>query len=81
MAHLTVRSGYKKLVDRLNKFPQGVTEQEVLYKILEMLFSEKEAQLISLVPIKPFTAEKIAKIWKKTIIDTYNGNGIFSTSK
>jgi hypothetical protein len=28
-----------------------------LYKILQILFSEKEAQLVALLPIKPFTAE------------------------
>jgi len=29
-----------------------------------MLFSEKEANLVSLMPIKPFTAEKAGRIWK-----------------
>jgi hypothetical protein len=29
-----------------------------------MLFSEKEATLVALLPIKPFKAEKAAKIWK-----------------
>jgi len=29
-----------------------------------MLFSEKEAGLVSLLPIKPFTADKAARIWK-----------------
>ncbi|MEE8392148.1 MAG: hypothetical protein V3S14_15320 [Anaerolineae bacterium] len=29
-----------------------------------MLFSEREAELVALVPIKPFTAEKASRIWK-----------------
>ncbi|MCK5664391.1 MAG: hypothetical protein KAI17_12960, partial [Thiotrichaceae bacterium] len=32
-----------------------------------MLFSEKEAHLVSLLPIKPFTADKAAKIWKMSL--------------
>lgn len=64
MAHNTVKTGYANLVDRLNKFPQGAPPSELLNKILKILFSEKEAELVSLLPIKPFNAEKAAKIWK-----------------
>ena len=39
MAHHTVRSGYRNLVERLNRFPQGAPPSELLYRILEMLFS------------------------------------------
>lgn len=70
MAHVTVKAGYKKLVDRINRHPQGATPSELLYKILEMLFSEKEAEYVSLLPIKPFTAKKAAKIWKKSLADS-----------
>ncbi len=64
MAHSAIKSGYSKLVDRLNRFPQGATPSELLFKILKMLFSEKEAELVSLMPIKPFTAKKAGRIWK-----------------
>lgn len=64
MAHHTNRSGYGRLVGRLNRFPQGAPPSAVLDKILSMLFSEPEARLVSLVPIKPFTAQKAAGIWK-----------------
>ncbi len=64
MAHTTLKSGYAELVDRLNRFPQGAPPSETLYKILQILFSEKEAQLVALLPIKPFSAEKAAQIWK-----------------
>ncbi len=64
MAHHTLKTSYSDLVDRLNRFPQGAPPSELLYKILKVLFSEKEAQLVSLLPIKPFTAEKASHIWK-----------------
>jgi len=65
MAHLAARDGYQQLVKRLNRFPQGAPPSELLFKILQMLFSENEASLVSSLPIKPFTAKKAALIWKK----------------
>lgn len=70
MAHRTVKSSYAQLVDRLNRFPQGAPPSEVLFKILSMLFTEKEAQLVALLPIKPFTAKKASKIWKMDLNST-----------
>ncbi len=64
MAHHTVKSGYSNLVDRINKFPLGAPPSALLYKILEMLFTEQEAQKVSQLPLKPFTAKKAQKIWK-----------------
>jgi Fe-S-cluster-containing hydrogenase component 2 len=66
MGHNTVKTGYEKLVKRLNKFPQGVPPSETLYEILRLLFSEEEAKLVSLLPIKPFTTKTAAKAWDKT---------------
>ncbi len=70
MAHHLQRSGYAELVDRLNRFPQGAPPSPLLNKILKILFSEKEADLVSLLPIRPFTAEKAASIWKKNLSET-----------
>lgn len=70
MAHHTVQSAYSKLVDRINQFPQGAPSSDLLFKILELVFSEKEAELVSLLPIKPFTAEKAAAIWQKSLPQT-----------
>lgn len=55
---------YKKLTDRLNLFPQGVVASDLLFEILKILFSEREAGLVSKLPVKPFNAEKAAGIWK-----------------
>lgn len=63
MAHLAARDGYRGLVDRLNRFPQGAPASDTLYRILEILFSPKEAELVALLPIKPFRAHHAAKAW------------------
>ena len=70
MAHHTLKTSYSGLVDRLNRFPQGAPSSDLLIKILKVLFSDKEAQLVSLLPIKPFTAEKASRIWKMNLNTT-----------
>lgn len=64
MAHSTGKSGYTLLVDRINRFPQGAPPSKLLDKILGILFSETEARLISLLPIKPVSVNQAARIWK-----------------
>jgi ferredoxin len=64
VAHNTLKSGYSRLVNRLNRFPQGAPPSHLLDKILQILMSEKEAHLVSALPIKPFTVEKASKIWE-----------------
>jgi ferredoxin len=69
MSHITLKSGYTELVDRLNRFPQGAPPSDTLYKILNILFSEREAQLVALLPIKPFTVQKASRIWKMNLAE------------
>jgi hypothetical protein len=57
-------SGYEAFITRLNRFPQGAPPSDLLYQILSMLLNEKEAALLALLPIKPFTVEKASKAWK-----------------
>jgi ferredoxin len=64
MAHHTVKNGYSSLAARINRFPQGAPPTRLLFRILEMLMSEREANLVSLLPIKPFTVKIAGKIWK-----------------
>ncbi|MFH1844844.1 MAG: 4Fe-4S dicluster domain-containing protein [bacterium] len=64
MAHRTVKSGYSQLVGRLNRAPPGAPPSELLNQILALLMNEQEAALLSLLPIRPFTARKAARIWK-----------------
>ena len=72
MAHHTLRSGYQKLVERLNQFPQGAPPSETLFKILKVLFTEEEARLVALLPIKPFTVETASRAWKMDAAKTQN---------
>jgi len=70
MAHRTLKNSYSSLSDRLNRFPQGAPPSEYLFKILSILFTEKEAELVSTLPIKPFTPEKASRIWKLDLKST-----------
>jgi ferredoxin len=70
MAHNTIKSSYARLAERLNRYPQGAPPSDLLFNILKMLFSEKEADLVSLMPIKPFTAKKASRIWKMNLTKT-----------
>ena len=82
MAHQGIRPGYDSLVDRINRFPQGAPPSPLLYKILNILFSEKEAELMARLPIKPFYADQAAKIWAmpladaRKILDTLAGRAV-----
>ena len=67
MSHLASRSAYKALEERLNRLPQGAPASDTLYKILAILFTEKEASLVARLPIKPFSVKKAASIWSMTI--------------
>jgi Pyruvate/2-oxoacid:ferredoxin oxidoreductase delta subunit len=64
MAHSASQSAYRRLTERLNRFPQGAPPSRLLTQILMVLFDEKDAERVSLLPIKPFTARRAARIWK-----------------
>ncbi len=64
MAHITTHFAYHRLTDRLNRFPQGAPPSPLLTKILMILFEEKEAERVSVLPIKPFTAKCAARLWR-----------------
>ncbi|HEY9077567.1 MAG TPA: 4Fe-4S dicluster-binding protein [Anaerolineaceae bacterium] len=64
MAHHSLKSAYEHLTDRLNRFPQGAPASQSLLEILKILFTEKEAHLVSQIPVKPFTAPTAARIWQ-----------------
>ena len=87
MAHRTARDGYQRLVERINRFPQGAPPSELLFRILRILFSEKEAGLVSSLPIRPFTTKKAALIWKvpeseaRKTLDSLAGRGLLVDSE
>ena len=69
MGHITSKN-YDSLQKRLEKSPQGAPVSEALFQILEILFSEQEAELVSVLPIKPFTVKTAVKRWKKSEKET-----------
>lgn len=42
MGHITSKEAYKNLEERINWFTQGAPASQTLYKILEVLYSEKK---------------------------------------
>jgi len=72
MSHYTARESYRKLSERINRFPQGAPPTDLLFQILEVLFTPAEAELVALLPIKPFTAETAARLWKKSETEARN---------
>lgn len=72
MSHISNKDAYKSLEERINRFPQGAPPSKTLYKILSMLFSEKEAELVAMLPIKPFTIKTASYIWKLDEVKTEN---------
>ncbi len=87
MAHGTARGAYRDLVERLNRFPQGAPPADTLFKILRVLFSEREAGLVAALPIKPFTAARAARIWKmkegdaRAVLDALASRGLLVDSE
>jgi ferredoxin len=65
MSHATLRNSYQSLLDRINLFPQGAPPSELLFRILEVLFTRDEAALVALLPIKPFSVAAAAQVWKR----------------
>ena len=76
MAHAAARSAYAHLVERLNQFPQGAPPSDLLYRILGLLFTEREAELVAQLPIRPFTAARAASAWKLPLAEA---QGILDT--
>ena len=66
MGHLTSRDAHRNLEDRINWFTQGAPPSETLTKILKLLFTEKEAKWVAMLPIRPFSLKKAAQIWGTT---------------
>jgi ferredoxin len=60
MSHLAHQSGYAHMVERLNRFPQGAPPSDTLFAVLKLLLSEREAEIIAALPIKPFTVKTAA---------------------
>ncbi len=67
MSHHTAREAYEQFEQRLNRFPQGAPPSETLYQILGVLVSEQEAAFLAQLPIRPFTAKRVARALHMTV--------------
>lgn len=82
MAHQTPRDSYLRLIERLNRFPQGAVESDLLLRILEMLFRPEEARRLARLPLRPFSAEGAGQLWgipfpeAEAILDGLAGRGL-----
>lgn len=65
-----IHTGYHQLAVRLNRFPQGAPASASLYGILKILYSEREARLVSQLPIRVFDARKASRAWGKSISES-----------
>ena len=70
MAHRSIKSGFQQLSERLNQFPQGAPPSDYLFKILSVLMNEKEARVMSTLPIRPFSIQTASKALKMSKEDT-----------
>src|SRR4030042_4630250 len=52
--------------------PQGAPPSKLLFEILKLLVSEREASLIALVPIRPFTVETASRAWRMSVPEAQN---------
>ncbi len=57
MGHITSKNAYKSLEERINWFTQGAPASETFYKILQVLFTEKEAKVMAMLPVSPIHRE------------------------
>jgi ferredoxin len=70
MRHPAETNGYHRLAVRLNKSPQGAPPSKSLYDLLAILFSAEEAELVSKLPIRVFTAQRAARAWGLDLAET-----------
>jgi formate hydrogenlyase subunit 6/NADH:ubiquinone oxidoreductase subunit I len=71
MQYVTRKKGYRTLIERLNRFPQGAPPSELLTKILALLFSDKEAELVAQLPIRPVSAAMAAQMWRVREVEAF----------
>jgi ferredoxin len=69
MAHRLTASGYARLTQRAQRFPPGVVASELLHRIFAELFSEEDAALLAVLPLRPFTVAQAARVWKVALSD------------
>ena len=63
MGHIgTDKSSLVPLIDRLNRYPVGLVDNEILREILTLLFSEQEAFVASRFPLEEATLPELCRL-------------------
>jgi ferredoxin len=70
VAHRATKSTYKDLAERINMFPQGAPPTDRLFKILALLFDEREAAIVARLPVVPFSLKRAARTLKMSELET-----------
>lgn len=60
--HIGSKSNIVPLIDRLNKYPIGLVDNEKLRQILAILFSEDEAFIASRFPLEEVTLDELSRL-------------------
>lgn len=87
VAHRTGISGYRRLTARINKFPQGAPPSQTLFRILSLLLDEEEAGLMAQLPLRPFSADSVARVWgmsplaARAVLDDLAGRALLVDSE
>ena len=70
--HLDSKNSIVPLIDRLNKYPIGLPDNEKLRQILAILFSEEEAFIASRFPLEEATIEELIRVtgWEQDRLET-----------
>ncbi len=70
--HLDSKNSIVPLIDRLNKYPIGLPDNEKLRQILTILFSEEEAYIASRFPLEESTIEELIRVtgWEQGRLQT-----------
>ncbi|MBJ6800627.1 4Fe-4S dicluster domain-containing protein [Geomonas sp. Red259] len=55
---------------RVNLFPQGAPDSDLLLRIFSLLCNEREATLLSMLPLRPFSAARAARVWNLPVQQT-----------
>jgi len=69
VAHHATKSSYKDLAKRINMFPQGAPPTDRLFKILALLFDEREAAIVARLPVVPFSLKRAARTLKMSELE------------
>jgi Pyruvate/2-oxoacid:ferredoxin oxidoreductase delta subunit len=61
MGHLTSKESYKRLKERLDRYPVGAAGDTTIYDILKIVYTPEEAELAARLPLKMASLEAISR--------------------